>query len=138
MLSIDSVQLKNALEWHQARTQKSRRVALVLDCKTAFYVQNNGSNVMAAASSNYFTLRVSRKVAQKQVVSTRRYIFLRLNFFSVTNNSFGSRKARRVTWALLLWPTWLSAAVCESMLLFVIERGFKRNKHINFDLDVFS
>ena len=36
----------------------------------------------------------------------------------------------RATWALLLWPTWLAAAVREPMLLFVTERGFTEAKLI--------
>ena len=31
----------------------------------------------------------------------------------------------RATWALLLWPTWLTAAVRELPLLFLTERGLK-------------
>ena len=31
----------------------------------------------------------------------------------------------RATWALLLWTTWLAAAVRESTLLFVTERGLR-------------
>ena len=43
---------------------------------------------------------------------------------SATNNSGGLRTAARLTWVLLVWPTWLAAAVLESTLLFVTERGF--------------
>ena len=48
-----------------------------------------------------------------------------LKALSVTNDSNGSRTASRATWALLLWPTWLAAAVRESTLLFVTEKDLK-------------
>ena len=46
------------------------------------------------------------------------------NHFQLQITASVHERPLRTTLALLLWPTWLAAAILESTLLFVTERGF--------------
>ena len=57
-------------------------------------------------------------------------LFLIYSPFQLQVTASVRERQLRATWALLLWPTWLAAAVREPMLLFVTERGFTEAKLI--------